>query len=314
MLDALRFVQGAVAKKDFAPALTHFLIENGRISGYNGRVALSAPIALDITAYPKAVPFVRAIEACRETVVMHMTPTGRLAIKSGNFKAFIECYSEPPIIPQPDGEAIDAAPELLEGLRLLSPFVAEDASRPWARGVLLDGETAFATNNIILIQYWHGVPVSRPLNVPIESIDELLRVEVTPEKIVIGKNAISFLFSGDRWLRSQLYSTEWPSVVGQILDKAGDPRPWPEGFFDALERLSKLTGPENRIYVSPEGLATSDNPDDGASIALPGCNGSAKFNRQMLSKLEGVATSIDLSVQPAKFEGNRLRGVISGMR
>jgi hypothetical protein len=31
MLDALKFVKGAVAKKDFVPELTHFRITGGRV-------------------------------------------------------------------------------------------------------------------------------------------------------------------------------------------------------------------------------------------------------------------------------------------
>ena len=42
MLAELKFVQGAVAKKDFIPSLTHFEIKDGMIKGLNGSLALCA--------------------------------------------------------------------------------------------------------------------------------------------------------------------------------------------------------------------------------------------------------------------------------
>ena len=43
MIDAVKFVQGAVAKKDYVAELTHFLIQDNRITGYNGIMGLSSP-------------------------------------------------------------------------------------------------------------------------------------------------------------------------------------------------------------------------------------------------------------------------------
>ena len=56
MLAALKFVQGAVARRDFVPALTHFYIADGFVKGYNGRIAICAPIDVDLVATPKAAP------------------------------------------------------------------------------------------------------------------------------------------------------------------------------------------------------------------------------------------------------------------
>src|SRR5690606_31461165 len=107
MLDALKFVQGAVARRDFVPALTHFQIRDGYIRGFNGKIALCAPIDLDLDATPKAAPFIKAIEACRDTVELSLTPNGRLAIRSGSFKAYIDCLEgeEFPNV-EPEGDEV----------------------------------------------------------------------------------------------------------------------------------------------------------------------------------------------------------------
>ena len=95
MIETLRFVRGAVAKKDYQPALTHFQIRNGRITGFNGTIALSSPIGIDIDAVPKAEPFLRAIENCTvEPTVIHKTEAGRLGLRSGRFRAFVDCLDD----------------------------------------------------------------------------------------------------------------------------------------------------------------------------------------------------------------------------
>jgi len=51
MLKELRFVQGAVAKKDFVPAMTHFRIEKGTVRSFNGNLAICSPLHWTWNAY-----------------------------------------------------------------------------------------------------------------------------------------------------------------------------------------------------------------------------------------------------------------------
>ena len=89
MLKELKFVQGAVAKKDFVPAMTHFRIGD-TVRSFNGNMAICSPIALDLECTPKAETLVRAISNCQEEVVLSMTAKGRLKVHSGSFNAYIE--------------------------------------------------------------------------------------------------------------------------------------------------------------------------------------------------------------------------------
>ncbi len=56
MLSALKFVKGAVSTKDYVPALTHFQIKGGRVTGYNGKLSLSSPIPSTWTAARRRYP------------------------------------------------------------------------------------------------------------------------------------------------------------------------------------------------------------------------------------------------------------------
>src|SRR6266446_4721465 len=140
MLKALKFVKGSIAKTDNIPELTHFLIKNGFVRGYNGTLALCSPIPLDITCAPKAEALIRAIESCDENLQLSMTSAGRLSIKSGSFKTFIDCVEGDTPHVGPEGSIIHIDGEqLLLAFDALEKFINADENRAWSNGVLLYG-------------------------------------------------------------------------------------------------------------------------------------------------------------------------------
>lgn len=313
MLDDLRFVQGAVAKKDHVQALTHFLIRGGRIVGYNGTLALSSPIDLAIDFAPKAVPFVKAISNCAEAAALSMTPAKRLAIKSGKFKAFIECVDET-TFPEvgPEGERVELTAPILTTLKTLFPFIAEDASRPWARGILLAGRSAFVTNNIILIEKWLDVPFPFTVCIPRAAIVEIIRVGLEPVAISMTETSATFHFEGDRWLRTTLYENKWPDV-NLLLGRECNPQPIPEGFFEAMPVIKPFVNENLQVFFHDGCVKTSLAEGEGAMVEVAGLPDGC-FNIDQLQRLEPVVQTIDWSVKPALFYGEALRGVIIGMR
>lgn len=317
MLKSLKFVQGSVAKKDFLPALTHFLIEGGTVRGYNGMLALCSPIPFDIACAPKGEPMVKAISNCSETVQLAMTPAGRLSIRSGKFKAFVDCVDGDTPHVQPEGEhvAIEGA-ALLQAFKTVAPFIGDDASRPWSNGVLLLGQSAFATNNITLVEYWTGTTVPRPLNIPRAAVREMLRTNEAPESAQLSETSITFHYSGGRWLRTQLFETTWPDLA-KVLDRPSNPQPLDSRLFEALSNLKPFVDKLGRIVFRGDGkVSTHDDESEGAGYELEGFDHKGVYQIDMLGLLEGNATKIDWSSYPAPcmFFGDKLRGAIVGMR
>ena len=316
MLKALKFVQGAVARKDFVNALTHFRIRDGQIMGYNGALSLSCPIPLDINCMPKATPFIKAIQTCREeTTSMHLTPSGRLSIKSGAFKVLVECIDEgfPDI--EPEGDVVKVEGSIQNALKILEPFIAEDASRPWARGILFRGRSAFATNNVVLMEKWVGHHIPIDLNIPRAAVVELLRIGEEPVDIQVTHNSATFHFTGHRWLKTQLYSTEWPDL-SKVLDKDFVPEPFPAGFFEALEDMAPFSNKLRQVFLTEGRMQTEQTDEQGAQVEVAGIKHKGLFNLDLLLGLKGTAEVIDLSSypRPCLFTGNGVRGCIIGMR
>lgn len=318
MLAELKFVQGAVAKKDFVPELKHFAIGNGRVRGFNGTLALCSPIALDITCKPLASSLVAAIANCNDTVQMSLTAKGRLSVKSGAFKALIECVQEDTLHVEPEGERIELdGVALLAGFKAVWPFIGDDASRPWSNGVLLHGQSCYATNNVTLVQYWVGSAFPHVVNIPRAAIREMIRINEAPThaQMVEGNN-ITFHYSNSRWVRTQLFVTDWPDAVFKILDTPCNPVPVDPRLFTGLKTIKPFIDKLGRVYFYAGGISTHVETEEGATYEIPDQQDEGIYSYEMLTLLDGVAQTVDFSLypKPCMFYGERLRGTIIGMR
>jgi DNA polymerase III sliding clamp (beta) subunit (PCNA family) len=316
MLDSLKFVMGAVSTKDFHPELTHFRIQGGHVRGYNGTIALSSPLPLDITCNPKAEPLVKAIQSCYsdEAVTVSLLNSGRLSIKSGKFKALIPCLESSSFDTFPEGEyyTIDGE-RFLKALKMIYPFIGSDASRPWAMGTLLLNESIFATNNILLIEYWLGYQFPVCCCIPRLAVSELLRIKENPVAIQVGATSITFHYENDRWLRTQLFDAKtWPDLT-KVLKAESAPQPIDKEVFEAIRTVKPFIDKVGLVYLTDGLMHTHMDMEQGAQYQIPTVVDSA-YNAEMLLTIEGVAQEIDWSTypKPCLFFGDRLRGAIIG--
>ena len=315
MIEALKFVRGAVAKKDYQPVLTHFRIKDGRVTGYNGIVALSSPIDIDLDATPKEKPFVQAIERCKGTTALHMTPGGKLALKSGSFRAFVDCAPDSELLDAivPVGKEIPVATSLIPAISAISRFIGTDASRPWATGLLFRGFSAYTTNNIIVAEHWIGEGMPE-VNLPVAAIAELERIKEEPSSVLMDENSMTFFFSGGRWMRTQILGLDWPDVA-PLLNVESNQKPLPKGFFEAVETLKPFVEEEGRVYFRSGRITTSSEEGAGASVDFEGLPERGAFHINHLLSLDGVAETIDFDKHPlpGPFFGGKTRGILLGM-
>jgi hypothetical protein len=318
MLDSLRFVQGAVAHKDFVHALTHFQIKGGFVKGFNGVMTLCAPIDLDLDVTPKASTFTRAILTCKDVIQITQTNAGRLSIKSGKFRALVECTEEDFPVTIPEGDAIDfPTGGVLKALKALEPFIAKDASRPWACGILLRDHSVYATNNSVLIEYWLGYRFPISLNIPKGAIAEMIRIGEEPLRMQCTANSVTFFYSGNRWLKTQLYSLEWPDLEKVFGNPATNLVAVPEGLWEGLESLHPFVDKLRRVYVRDGVLSTDREDANGALMEVPTLVGSGIYNVDYILELKDIVTQIDFHWREGKgifFFGDGIRGAMMGQR
>jgi DNA polymerase III sliding clamp (beta) subunit (PCNA family) len=317
MLKELQFVKGAVAKKDFDPTLTHFLIRDGRVWGFNGTIGLSSPITCDLDIAPQGLPFLRALNACEGAVTLHLAKSGHLVVRSGSFRTNINCVApeEHRALP-PAGSFIELTGGLLDPLKKLEPFIGFDASRQWACGILFRGRSAYATNNIIFAEYWLGYEFPLEVNIPTQAIRELIRINEEPLGLQVCEDRLTFYYSEGRWLMTKLSALEWPNLerVFELTEKANYADA-PEGLFDALDKVKPFTDDMGQVIFNGKCLSTTGD-ETGTSYDLASAPEQGKFNCDQLAALRNVARQLDFGQypKPVPFRGERIRGVIAGLR
>lgn len=335
MLDDVRFTIAAVAKKSFSGTeeLTHFRIQDGRISGFDGQLALSSPIGVDLDVRPAAKPFLDAVRQCEGPIAMHVTPAGRLCVRAGAFKVFVDCLAETGhYVDEPHGEPVTLSEPFYTGLARLSPLMGVDASRPWAMGIKVHGPCLLATNNVMVGQWYHGCTFPYDVVIPDRAVNELLRIGQAPESVQVTPTTLTFHFPGGRWLRTTLMEGgEWPvDRLEATMDAVGNgtPEPLPAGFADALANLKPFLPKDPAVYVRPGSLATSAEDEAGAAVQLQVAEGTAAalvgapelacYSYRQLELLAQVATAVDWRNYPApctfSHNGEPLRGLLVGRR
>lgn len=316
MLKELKFVQGAISRKDLIPAMKHFAIENGRVRAYNGILALSSPIPFNIDCYPRAETLIKAIANCDDTVTLSITPAGKLSVKSGGFKALIQCVEKSEVHLEPEGERVECdGAALLQAFKVLEPFVGDDASRPWANGILLRGQSAFATCNVVLCEYWVGADFPTVVNIPHAAIKEVIRVNETPKYLQMAKGSITFHYDDGRWIRTQLFDTEWPDL-SKVLDRECNAIAVDQRIFEALPKLKPFMDKSGKVIFNPGVISTHEGDEEGGHVEVEGSTMQGIYAMDMISLLNGVALQADFSTypNPCLFYGERLRGAIIGRK
>lgn len=310
MLDQLKFALRGVAKSDSIPHLRHLRIHNGRVTASDGVLAMSSPVALSFDAAPLATPFVNALAACDEQISITQESVNKIIVRSGNFQAFVPCI-DPKRVPEtkPEGQAFMPV-DIVAAFRALRPFVCSDSSKPSVCGILLTGESAYATTNVTVCQYWLGTPFPFDLNIPVSFVDEVLKIKEEPRSIQMCKNSVTFHYSDERWIRTQLNALEWPHVA-EVLNKAWEGSamiPVDPKLKEAVQKLADFGG--EKITFNKDQIET-----EGAVVAVE-CPQEGSYFTKFLMDVLRVAEEVDWGRYPlpVAFSGNKVRGVLVGVR
>ena len=315
MLDDLKFVRSALASRDFIPELQFFRISGGRVTGYDGELAISSPIPIDLEVAPSGKQMLGAINACEDIVNLTFKKE-RLEVKSGKFKTLVQCVdvSTVPVI-VPTGKRVEPSISIIEIFKTLLPFVGIDESKPWSTGILFRDQSAFATNNVVIIEHWLGDDLPT-VNIPLYAIKEVLRYGKEPDHLLIDEGRISFMYDDGRWISSTLSVLEWPDV-GRVLNvESPQYASPPSDLLQATEKLLKFGDKLGRCYFFENALATTQYLEESASMICEGLHEGGCYNLNHLRSILKLDAQIDFAPypNPIAFVGAQFRGVMVGYR
>lgn len=316
LLAAIEFCS-CVSEKVGAPYETHIGLKSNWAVAFNGIVAAGSPIEEDVYCYPHTMLLIDALSKCEETFSLTQLDNGRLSVKSGKFKAIVPCLD--PILMQealPDPQLAPITNKFKEAVEAVGVLASENAMHVLTASVLMNGQSVISTNRTMLFEYWHGLDL--PSNIPLrkEFIKALVKTKKNLTGFGLGKSSVTIFFEDGCWVRTQLYADEWPDV-SRILNIEANLWSIDQNFFKALDAVAPFSADGN-VYFDTN-LLMSDADNAGASFE---CNGLPKgivypikqlmMMKPYVKKIDYKANGLNNSSYCLKFEGDNVRGVISG--
>jgi DNA polymerase III sliding clamp (beta) subunit (PCNA family) len=319
ILKALKFVKNGYARKDLIPELTHYSIRNKRVTAYNGSLAFSSPINLDLDIAPVALHFHKCIEACEDTISLTIEKGDKLRIKSGKFKSLVRCLPTvkvPTIIPR--GKRFDLPSNFVENVSSLLPILENESERPYTQGLNLIGKSAFATNNIVMVELWLGVDLPN-ITIPKKAIQEICKYKKEIDHVLIDHDMIYFIYNDERWIASKLLLVDCPDFT-KVLNRAAQAVIPPDDFWPCLAILSRFTDEAGKVTLEPGRMLAGELASDSEPLASMDCEGlemqePCLFNINQLLKIKDLVKTIEFKHGSAcLFFGDAVRGAIVGYR
>jgi len=317
ILDSLKFCKNGYARKDLIPSLTHYSIRNGRVTAFNGSLAFSSPISLDLDIAPQALHFHKCIEVCDDEISLTLDKD-KLRIKSGKFKSAIKCIptSEVPTI-IPRGSKVILPVDFIDKIKKVLSIIDNENEKLYTQGLNFRGKSAWVTNNIIMVELWIGVDLPE-ITIPKKAIIEICKYGKQIDHVLIDDDMIYFMYSDERWIAAKLLVADCPDFA-RVVDRPSVPHSLPVDFWEALEVL-RFSDEAGKMTLETGLISAGEIASNSVPVATMDCSdlvleGRCLFNINHFIKLKNILETIELKAgQPCLFFGQEIRGAIVGYR
>jgi hypothetical protein len=206
-----------------------------------------------------------------------------------------------------------SADGFLDSLKLVAPFMSEDATRAWSTSVLFKDGYAWATNNLALVRT--PAPASlfkRAVAIPAAAVNHLCTLDAIDLIDLDDKGSVTVV-AGKSGFRFTTMSTEWPESIKTMF--AAMPKtlpPLPKEMVEATSTIAKLS---NR-FASLDARAVRSSTDQlDSTYEIEVAKGKGTFSARLLALIALYATHADFSFfpKPVFFKGEKIEGTAVGM-
>lgn len=309
ILKAARFT----STRGIIPNLDHVTVDRTAVFASDGL----ASITVKLTEM-QATPF--TIEGQRAEVILDTTEAVKFSLKDSMLtvsrgKTRFRCPQVDPML-----DPVDALPfgqdcirltEILPAMRALLPFVADDASKPWARAVHFTPHGAYSTNNVVLATYpcrtpWEFALLPRHVELLTSTFDEC-DLYLENGKLYALTDSVQASFC--------LVEGSLPAAVPDLIATVPEElEPVPEGLADTLSITSKLAGTVPLLVCECDRDTLTARGDSIVEHAVPGLDAEAcKVSHKVLSLVVSRATHLRLRTPHSYFHAGDARGLFVGV-
>jgi hypothetical protein len=312
LIEALKFI--SVAQKKVGEVQQQFCyLGNNWAVASNGILTIATPIQEDLHCCPHTYQFLDALTKCKDELQIAQLSPELLCVNSDKFRAHIACVDASVIsLPAPDSNIAPVDDRLKAAFACLAPLIVDESPNPIAASLLLQANTAVATDLGALIEYWHGIDLPPGLLLPRAAA---LAVSRTSKKLTgfgYSPSSVTFYFEDGSLIKSQLYNANFPNYL-PIFESQGQLKNLPVSFYIAVHAIESFS--VNGIVHFEDGLMSSNELEsEGTTYKVKGLPIGMAFMAKKLILLEKFIKTayFDEEAKRMFFQGENLRGVLMG--
>lgn len=317
LLASLEFI--SLIKKDQD---TSALFRSGQLVATDGVVTVGIPVNTDLTACPHLEKTVAALKICGRSFDITQLPEGAISIKGGSFRARIPCVPielapAAAIQPDPAQYAIDS--RFTAALSGVARIATENATRLVETTILCRNGTVVASDGKILLEIFHGIQFPEII-LPKHAASLLAKTKKEPKLFGVGYNqdgkisSITFHFDDNSWLKSQLYTDNWPDIDRILAANDFTLEALSHDFFEACANISKFVEDGKPICLNKTTLQTRD--ETVTQVLKTATTITAMFNPDYIKFLSNYVNKIGYSERALAlyFYGETARAALMIMR
>lgn len=313
LLDALEFV--SLAQRDMGTiSQTHCILSDHWAVASDGVLTIAHPIQDDLAACPQTARLLAALRRCGEGVSITQLDSSRLSLKSGALRVSVPCVDlqQVPIVwADPPQAPIDH--RFIEACKAISHVASETGQHVSMISLLGKGQSLFATNRMVLLEYWHGLNLPPYWIFPKAAAIALQKIALKLVGFGISERSATFHYENGAWFKTQLYAEHWPNNLDAMFEGApAVPVPLPPDLFDAVEKLSAFTD-TGRIEFGENVLRAINIDNESAEHDVKGITAGPIFSVKQLLAVAPVAKTWGLhpELKRAFVFGENIRGVMA---
>lgn len=314
LLDALRFL--SLVTKDIGTTNeTHVYLGFKWAIAYNGVVTAAQQIDDDIYCCPHNKTLIEALSKCGQNLSITQLDINRLSIKSDKFKVIVPCI-DPTLyhLVSPDDAICSIDDNFKTGLEAVNTLVSDDATRVELGSILMNGKSLISSNGVMIFEYWHGCDLPPKLSIPKAFANVLTKSTKKLKAFGYSQFSITIYFEDDSWIKTQLYSEQWPDTSA-ALDRTANAWPVPASFWEGIAAVQPFS-PDGLLHFRTASIASHADPAVGASYEVPGVPDGPVFAVKQLLLIKPYAETVDFMCEGGHlmFYGKNIRGVIAGRK
>lgn len=322
IVEAIRFVKKVHPKRANLSILEkHVRLHSGYATCFDGDIAMSYPIGLDLEVCPQTHELSAALTKCGSGLTFATTKAESLRIEGKKQTVIMQCANPSAFaFVEPDNKTTVVNDYLIEALQKVAVIVDDKNDKVVLSNVCIDGPTCCGVNTSVILQSFHGFNMGDRFLVSKKAVKILIDVGKKLNLSHIGRssNTVTFHYDNGAWIK--LYNSEdnYPNV-GDFLNIENNLKPITPEFFKGVSNVMPFCDFGTGVYFNNGEVYSCSHEGEGSKYTI-GPKEDGVFYGYNLQYYEGeylkaiskYVDRIDFTSHPSAcyFEGDNFRGLI----